>query len=178
MGTHSGDISDGPWLVAVPRKLYQNVRISGRLRRIQGQAPRIYNRLNDANFALEELEAQLILLRQRKHAISRDHQGWIEEICHESILLGSHISIHAQMYHLRFQPSLPIDIWPRCRGNLFVPVTSVYDSLTRGTAWFKWPQILKQSQIHLLLEDWIFFWEFATAVVFSLSILLPRSTSY
>ncbi|MCJ1425579.1 hypothetical protein MMC29_003479 [Sticta canariensis] len=48
-------------LVAVPRKLYQNADINRRLRRIQGQAPRIYDRLNDANFALEGLDAQRIL---------------------------------------------------------------------------------------------------------------------
>lgn len=85
----------GHGLVAVPRKLYRNADISGRLRRIQGQAPRTYDRLNDANIALEELEAQVILLSQRKHAISRDHQEWIEEISHESILPGSRISAHA-----------------------------------------------------------------------------------
>lgn len=85
----------GHGLVAVPRKLYRNADISGRLRRIQSQAPRTWDRLNDANVALEELEAQVILLRQRKHAISRDHQEWIEEISPELILFGSHSSTRA-----------------------------------------------------------------------------------
>lgn len=84
----------GHGLVAVPRKLYRNADISGRLKRIQGQAPRTHDRLNDANIAIEELEAQVNLLRQRKHAISRDHQEWIEEIFHESNLPGSQTSIH------------------------------------------------------------------------------------
>lgn len=84
----------GHGLVAVPRKLYRNADISGRLRRIQGQAPRTYDRLNDANIALVELEAQVILLRQRKHAISRDYQEWIEEIFLEFIHPGSQNSIH------------------------------------------------------------------------------------
>lgn len=83
----------GHGLVVVPRKLYRNADISGRLRRLQGQAPIIYDRLNDANIVIEELEAQVKLLRQRKHAISRDHQEWIEEISHESILSGSQLPI-------------------------------------------------------------------------------------
>ena len=104
----------GHGLVAVPRKLYRNADISGRLRRIQSQAPGVYDRLNDANIALEELEAQVILLKQRKYAISRDHQEWIEEISHESILSGSQISLHAP----NVPPPIPAIITDRYLATL------------------------------------------------------------
>lgn len=70
----------GHGLVAVPRRLFCNASISGRLRQIQSQAPKIHDTLEDAIAELNELESQLTLLRQRKTGISRDHQEWIEDI--------------------------------------------------------------------------------------------------
>jgi len=70
----------GHGLVAVPRRLFRNASISGRLRQIQSQAPKIHDTLEDAIAELNELESQLTLLRQRKTGISRDHQEWIEDI--------------------------------------------------------------------------------------------------
>lgn len=70
----------GHGLVAVPRRLYRNSSISGRLRRLQSRAPRVHDRLTEAANQLEDLEAQVILLRQRKHAVSPEHQEWIEEL--------------------------------------------------------------------------------------------------
>lgn len=70
----------GHGLVAVPRRLIHNANHSGRLKRIQSQAPRVNDRLNDATVELEELEAQLTQLRKRKNAVSRDHEEWIEDI--------------------------------------------------------------------------------------------------
>ena len=70
----------GHGLVAVPRRLIRNANIPGRLRRIQMQAPKVHDRLTTAIAELEELEVQLTLLRQRKNAISRDHEEWVEEL--------------------------------------------------------------------------------------------------
>lgn len=70
----------GHGLVAIPRALYRNSSISGRLRRLQSRAPRVHDRLTEAANQLEELEAQVILLRQRKHAIPPEHQEWIDEL--------------------------------------------------------------------------------------------------
>ena len=70
----------GHGLVAVPRRLYRNSSISRRLRRLQSRAPRVHDRLSEAANQLDELEAQVILLRQRKSAISPEHQEWIEEL--------------------------------------------------------------------------------------------------
>ena len=70
----------GHGLVAVPRTLIRNANLPGRLRMIQSQAPKVHDRLNTAIAELEELEAQLTLLRRRKNAISRDHEEWVEEL--------------------------------------------------------------------------------------------------
>lgn len=70
----------GHGLVAVPRRLLRNADVGGRLRRLQAHAPKVHDRLTTAIAELEDLEAQVTLLRQRKHGISRDHQEWIEEL--------------------------------------------------------------------------------------------------
>ena len=70
----------GHGLVAVPRRLFRNANIAGRLKRIQSQAPKVNDRLTDATTELEELETQLTQLRKRKNAVSRDHEEWIEDI--------------------------------------------------------------------------------------------------
>ena len=70
----------GHGLVAIPRRLVRNANVSGRLRQLQAQAPKVYDRQTTAISELEDLEGQLTLLRQRKNGISRDHQEWIEEL--------------------------------------------------------------------------------------------------
>ena len=81
----------GHGLVAVPRRLYRNSSISGRLRRLQSQAPRIHDRLLRAINQLEELEVQATSLSQRKHAMSPEHQEWIDEISNPMSLSESRL---------------------------------------------------------------------------------------
>ena len=81
----------GHGLVAVPRRLLRSANLPGRLRDIQSQAPKVYDRLTTAIAELEELEAQLTLLRRRKNAISRDHEEWVEELCDLSSLPESRL---------------------------------------------------------------------------------------
>ena len=89
----------GHGLVAIPRTLYRNSSISGRLRRLQSRAPRVHDRLTEAANQLEELEAQVILLRQRKHAISPEHQEWIEE-------LSATVSLPESRIYVVLRPSI------------------------------------------------------------------------
>ena len=70
----------GHGLVAVPRRLLRNADVGGRLRRLQAHAPKVHDRLTTAIAELENLEAQVTLLRQRKHGTSLDHQEWIDEL--------------------------------------------------------------------------------------------------
>ena len=79
----------GHGLVAVPRRLIRNANNGNRLRRVQTQAPKTHDRLNDAVIELNELELQVQELQQRKHGISRDHQEWIEDLADLSSLIGS-----------------------------------------------------------------------------------------
>ncbi|KAI9720876.1 MAG: hypothetical protein M1812_002715 [Candelaria pacifica] len=85
----------GHGLVAIPRRLYRNADISGRLRRMQHQAPKVHDRLMDSISELEELEGQLVQLRLRKTGIGRDYQDWIEELSDSSGLPEARPSLAA-----------------------------------------------------------------------------------
>jgi hypothetical protein len=54
--------------------------MSGRLRRIQSHAPKVYEKMDDAIHKLEDLEAQVAELSQRKTGSARDFKEWIEEL--------------------------------------------------------------------------------------------------
>ncbi|CAL5867429.1 uncharacterized protein PFLUO_LOCUS1648 [Penicillium psychrofluorescens] len=70
----------GHGLVSIPRNLFRNANVSGRLRRIQAHAPKVHDRLMDAVNELESLESQVNQLQQRKTGTARDFQDWIEEL--------------------------------------------------------------------------------------------------
>ena len=74
----------GHGLVAIPRRLYRNASISGRLKSIQSRVPKVNDQLADATSDLEELEEYVAKLVQRKNGISRDHQEWIDELSETS----------------------------------------------------------------------------------------------
>ncbi|KAF3770385.1 hypothetical protein M406DRAFT_87226 [Cryphonectria parasitica EP155] len=70
----------GHGLVSIPRSLIRNASISGRLRRLQQQAPKLHEQMEDAETALEELENQVAELSRRKTGTALDFQDWIEEL--------------------------------------------------------------------------------------------------
>ncbi|KAI9045765.1 LMBR1 domain-containing protein [Aspergillus affinis] len=70
----------GHGLVSIPRTLFRNASVSGRLRRLQSHAPRLHDRLMDAVNELESLESQVKQLQRRKTGSARDFQEWIEEL--------------------------------------------------------------------------------------------------
>ena len=76
----------GHGLVAVPRKLFRNASISGRLRRIQAHAPKVHEKMDDAIHKLEDLEAQVTELSHRKTGSAVSFQEWIEELAEASNL--------------------------------------------------------------------------------------------
>ncbi|KAI9875902.1 MAG: hypothetical protein M1830_007804 [Pleopsidium flavum] len=82
----------GHGLVAIPRRLIRNAGVSGRLKRLQYQAPKVYDRLTDAIAELEELESQVVQLKQRKSEISPDHKEWIEDLAEMSDIPESRAS--------------------------------------------------------------------------------------
>jgi LMBR1-like membrane protein len=70
----------GHGLVALPRKMFRNANTSGRLRRVQSRAPKVHEKLEDAIATLQDLEAQVSQLRQRKTGTARNFQEWIDEL--------------------------------------------------------------------------------------------------
>jgi hypothetical protein len=70
----------GHGLVAIPRRLFRNYSTSGRLRRIQSHAPKVYEKLEDAETTLEDLEIQVFELGKRKVGSAARFTEWIEEL--------------------------------------------------------------------------------------------------
>ncbi|KAF1984031.1 hypothetical protein K402DRAFT_396226 [Aulographum hederae CBS 113979] len=70
----------GHGLVALPRRLFRTASISGRLRRLQAQAAKIHEKLEDALEDLQQYESQVAELRKRKTGSARDFAEWIEEL--------------------------------------------------------------------------------------------------
>ncbi|KAL2188712.1 hypothetical protein L209DRAFT_726052 [Thermothelomyces heterothallicus CBS 203.75] len=70
----------GHGLVSIPRRLFRNANISGRLRRIQAQAPKIYEKMEDSIMDVEDLELQVAELSRRKGGSASLFQDWIEEL--------------------------------------------------------------------------------------------------
>ena len=105
----------GHGLVAVPRRLFRNANVAGRLKRIQSNAPKVNDRLSDATIELDELEAQLTQLRKRKNAVSRDHEEWIEDISDASSVPDSRLATTAARLPA---PALPAVITDRYLAEL------------------------------------------------------------
>ena len=76
----------GHGLVAFPRSLFRYASVSERLKRIQGQAPKVHDRLTEALEKLDGYEFQVVLLQQRKNGITREFQEWIDELAEGSSL--------------------------------------------------------------------------------------------
>ncbi|KAI2639682.1 LMBR1-like membrane protein-domain-containing protein [Hypomontagnella submonticulosa] len=70
----------GHGLVSIPRNLVRDSSASRRLRRLQSQAPKLYEKMEDATLNLEDLEVQVSELSKRKTGSARDFQDWIEEL--------------------------------------------------------------------------------------------------
>ncbi|KAH0556568.1 hypothetical protein GP486_005576, partial [Trichoglossum hirsutum] len=70
----------GHGLVAIPRRLFRDASISGKLRRLQHKAPEIHDKLTDAIQGLEELELQVAHLRQRRGSVAREFHEWIDDL--------------------------------------------------------------------------------------------------
>lgn len=82
----------GHGLVAVPRRMFRDADLSGKLRRLQAQAPIVNERLEDAILNLEELEGQVTVLKQRKTATARELQEWIEDLFEATSLPESRLT--------------------------------------------------------------------------------------
>lgn len=76
----------GHGLVALPRSLFRYASISGRLKKIQGQAPKVHEKLVEALEKLDQYEHQVMQLRRRKNGTAREFQEWIDELAEKGSL--------------------------------------------------------------------------------------------
>jgi hypothetical protein len=83
----------GHGLVAFPRSLYRYASISGRLKRLQAQAPKIHDKLTESLDKLDQCEWQVVQLKQRKNGTARDFAEWIEELADKSSLPENRASV-------------------------------------------------------------------------------------
>lgn len=74
----------GHGLVALPRRLFRNASVSGRLRRLHTQAPKVHDKMEEAMEELDQVETLVMQLRQRRSGTSKDMQDWIEELAETS----------------------------------------------------------------------------------------------
>ncbi|KAI5804371.1 LMBR1-like membrane protein-domain-containing protein [Geopyxis carbonaria] len=70
----------GHGLVAIPRGLWQDASVAGKLRKLQMKAPSAHDKLVDASNNLEQVENEVFAVRQRKNGSAREFQEWIEEL--------------------------------------------------------------------------------------------------
>ncbi|KAI5465602.1 LMBR1-like membrane protein-domain-containing protein [Mariannaea sp. PMI_226] len=70
----------GHGLVSIPRRLIRGASISGRLRRLQSSAPKVYEQMEDSLMNLEDIEGQVSELARRKGGSALGFQDWIEEL--------------------------------------------------------------------------------------------------
>ncbi|KAI9740672.1 MAG: hypothetical protein M1818_004636 [Claussenomyces sp. TS43310] len=76
----------GHGLVAIPRRLFRDASISGRLRSIQAAAPKVHENMEEAINKLEDLEAQVAELSRRKTGSARVFAEWIDDLAESSNL--------------------------------------------------------------------------------------------
>ncbi|KAF1925522.1 uncharacterized protein M421DRAFT_423615 [Didymella exigua CBS 183.55] len=76
----------GHGLVAFPRSLFRYASISGRLKKTQGQAPKLHEKLVEALEKLDQCEHQVVQLKQRKNSTAKEFQEWIDELADKGSL--------------------------------------------------------------------------------------------
>lgn len=106
----------GHGLVALPRRLFKNASITERLRRLQAQAPKIKDKLDDSKEELETLENTVMQLKQRKTGTSKDILEWIDELAETSVLPGSRPGATAAVRATN--PSIPAVVTERYLADL------------------------------------------------------------
>ncbi|KAG8631727.1 hypothetical protein KVT40_000867 [Elsinoe batatas] len=70
----------GHGLVAIPRRLFRNASTENRLKRLQAHAPKIHDKLEEAQEDLAVLEAQATQLQSKRAGARGDLKDWIDEV--------------------------------------------------------------------------------------------------
>lgn len=106
----------GHGLVALPRRIYRNASVSGRLRGLQASAPKIKDSLDDATDKLDELERTVVQLKRHKGAASREQSEWIDELAEASNVPDSRPGMSSAIQATN--PSIPAVVTDRYLADL------------------------------------------------------------
>ncbi|GAM86296.1 hypothetical protein ANO11243_043080 [Dothideomycetidae sp. 11243] len=74
----------GHGLVAIPRRLFRGAKTADRLRRLQAHAPRIHDKLQEAEEELATIEAQVAQLQASRSGLRADLKDWVDEVVEAS----------------------------------------------------------------------------------------------
>ncbi|TKX18798.1 hypothetical protein C1H76_9059 [Elsinoe australis] len=75
----------GHGLVAIPRRLFRNASTENRLKRLQAHAPKVHDKMEEAQEDLAVLEAQAAQLQSRRAGVRADLKDWIDEVVETSV---------------------------------------------------------------------------------------------
>jgi hypothetical protein len=107
----------GNGLVALPKRLFRDASVSGRLRRLQSHAPRVHEQLTDATDELGQYEQQVFLLKQRKNGTAREFQEWIDDLADLATTPEARITASAAILPTS-RPTIPQVITERYLADL------------------------------------------------------------
>ncbi|KAL2135525.1 hypothetical protein VTI74DRAFT_8131 [Chaetomium olivicolor] len=133
----------GHGLVSIPRRLFRNANISGRLRRIQAQAPKVYEKMDDAEMDLEDLEMQVAELSRRKGGSAGLFQDWIEELVDLTNLPESQPSRERVVRGSGNQSPLPNVITEKYMADLTRRLVRAKHARSRYTS--EWNRLLEEA---------------------------------
>ncbi|PNS20120.1 hypothetical protein CAC42_5570 [Sphaceloma murrayae] len=74
----------GHGLVAIPRRLFRNASTENRLKRLQAHAPKVHDKLEEAQEDLAVLEVQAAQLQSRRSGLRADLKDWVDEVVETS----------------------------------------------------------------------------------------------
>lgn len=107
----------GHGLVAIPKKLWRDASLSRKLRHLQSQAPRVWDRMVSAMEELDELEHAVQQLQQKRAGCAADLREWVEELAEMSGLPESRTRISASA-NTRSQQNIPAVVTDRYLADL------------------------------------------------------------
>ncbi|KAF2157032.1 hypothetical protein K461DRAFT_218105 [Myriangium duriaei CBS 260.36] len=79
----------GHGLVAIPRRLFRNAWTGHRLQRLRAHAPKVHDKVEEAQEELSIVESQVAQLQAARSGLRGDLKDWVDEVVESSIGLSS-----------------------------------------------------------------------------------------
>jgi hypothetical protein len=141
----------GHGLVMIPRSLFRKASISGRLRRIQLNAVKVHDKMEDAIQTMDDLEAQVAELAKRKTGSAVQFTDWIEELADETHLPESRPRTLTRRMSVP-EVNIPLVITERYLADLSRKLTRARHSRARYLD--EWDNVLQEaSNVQAILDS-------------------------